>query len=190
MSLRRTVKPHKRRAQERGLQPASARSATVGHAPTAAHSPCPTHLDFNDRVPSRRGASGPLSPQRGEGGRRPDEGWLRHVLRLTEPRSDSTTPTALRPPAQGWREATTLGQRSHEFTTPTGLRLFRSPNGRNPVGVENILTSYSQGSSFLATLGWRTESLWDSEHAHGWGLVFRPHGSNTIIASTRFPRSH
>jgi len=74
-----------------------------------------------------------------------------------------TTPTALHPSAQGWRAATTLDQRANEFTTPTGLRLFHPRNRHNPVGVENILASPSQGSSFLATLGWRTESRWDSE---------------------------
>ena len=31
----------------------------------------------------------------------------------------------------------------------------------NPVGVGSNLFSFSQGSSFLATLGWRTQSLWD-----------------------------
>ena len=32
---------------------------------------------------------------------------------------------------------------------------------RNPVGVDEILRARTQGSSCLATLGWRTQSLWD-----------------------------
>src|SRR5438034_11702579 len=33
--------------------------------------------------------------------------------------------------------------------------------GHNPVGVGFHLRTVTQGSSFLATLGWRTQSLWD-----------------------------
>ena len=32
---------------------------------------------------------------------------------------------------------------------------------RNPFGVEDILRAKTQGSSFLATLGFEAESLWD-----------------------------
>jgi len=34
--------------------------------------------------------------------------------------------------------------------------------GRNPVGVDPFSTRFSQGSSQLATLGFKPESLWDS----------------------------
>jgi hypothetical protein len=34
--------------------------------------------------------------------------------------------------------------------------------GHNPVGVVDSLHAFAQGSSFLATLGFETESLWDS----------------------------
>ena len=52
-------------------------------------------------------------------------------------------------------------------TTPTGLRHVRRAEGHNPFRVEHsrvehIWFTVSQGSSCLATLGWRTESLWDS----------------------------
>jgi hypothetical protein len=80
--------------------------------------------------------------------------------------SFGTTPTALHPVAQGWRNAPTLGQRANESTTPMGLRPFPSPEGHNPVGVENNFASRSQGSSSLATLGWMTESRWDSPFAN------------------------
>ena len=47
-------------------------------------------------------------------------------------------------------------------TTPTGLRQIGCARGRNPFRVEDIWFTISQGSSCLATLGWRTESRWDS----------------------------
>src|SRR5437588_8055527 len=42
-----------------------------------------------------------------------------------------------------------------------GTEQCRSADGRNPVGVVIFSRRWSQGSSFLATLGWRTQSLWD-----------------------------
>jgi len=38
----------------------------------------------------------------------------------------------------------------------------RDEHGRNPVGVGSARPAFSQGSSFLATLGFGAESLWDS----------------------------
>ena len=51
-------------------------------------------------------------------------------------------------------------------STPTGLRLARRNDGRNPVGVETHSRRVSQGSSCLATLGFETESRWDSIAPH------------------------
>ena len=47
------------------------------------------------------------------------------------------------------------------FQPQRGCILF-APMGCNPFRVEDVWFTISQGSSFLATLGWRTESLWDS----------------------------
>src|SRR6266568_672727 len=47
----------------------------------------------------------------------------------------------------------------HGRTVRVGLR--RGEQRRNPVGVGDVLRARTQGSSFLATLGWRTQSLWD-----------------------------
>ena len=47
-------------------------------------------------------------------------------------------------------------------TTPTGLRQAGRARGRNPFRVGEVWFTVSQGSSCLATLGWRTESRWDS----------------------------
>src|SRR5437899_391393 len=65
----------------------------------------------------------------------------------------------------------TLGWLGQNVSPPTGLWLPVSVPGRNPVGVDGRLPRPSQGSSCLppplrdgaarATLGWRTQSLWD-----------------------------
>jgi hypothetical protein len=43
-----------------------------------------------------------------------------------------------------------------------GVAASRERIGRNPFGVDVLFYRLSQGSSFVATLGWRLESLWDS----------------------------
>jgi len=55
------------------------------------------------------------------------------------------------------------GFRTTRQSTPTGLWTRTPEPGRNPVGVDAILTAISQGSSCLATLGFGAESLWDSQ---------------------------
>jgi hypothetical protein len=35
--------------------------------------------------------------------------------------------------------------------------------GRNPFRVESVCGELTQGSAWRATLGWRMESLWDSQ---------------------------
>ena len=53
----------------------------------------------------------------------------------------------------------------------SGLRgMRRSRSGGHPFRVQDFLCAVSQGSSFLATLGWRTESRWDSPRAEFWKL--------------------
>jgi len=48
-------------------------------------------------------------------------------------------------------------------TTPTGLQQRRCADGHNPFRVEDVCFTASQGSlADSATLGWMTESLWDS----------------------------
>jgi hypothetical protein len=48
------------------------------------------------------------------------------------------------------------------IANPNGVvTLLQAPDdSRNPVGVDDPLHT-SQGSSFLATLGWMTQSRWD-----------------------------
>ena len=40
--------------------------------------------------------------------------------------------------------------------------IFFAPTGCNPFRVDDVCFTISQGSSFLATLGYMMESLWDS----------------------------
>jgi hypothetical protein len=85
------------------------------------------------------------------------------------PRCIASIPKGLHLSAQGCEERATLGQRLPKATTPTGLRPFGTTgrartNGTclNPVGVGFFLFHFTQGSSFLATLGFAPESRWDS----------------------------
>src|SRR5439155_26136244 len=71
-------------------------------------------------------------------------------------------PKGLRPPAQGCEERATLGTRKNDHQPQRGCDPNAQP-GRNPVGVDAMFRAISQGSSFLATLGFGSESLWDSQ---------------------------
>lgn len=50
---------------------------------------------------------------------------------------------------------------SRDFQPQRGCT-FLTPTGCNPFRVDDICFTISQGSSFLATLGYMMESLWDS----------------------------
>ena len=75
-------------------------------------------------------------------------------------------PTRFRPPAQACEERATLGYRrpnisNRNAVAATPVLSVRQNICHNPVGlVENFVPS-TQGSSCVATLGWRTQSLWD-----------------------------
>ena len=65
--------------------------------------------------------------------------------------------------AQGCEQRATLGKPLKMFSTPTGvvageMRAVRNRNGRNRVAVGDVCWMLTQGSSFLATLGFGTES--------------------------------
>ena len=64
--------------------------------------------------------------------------------------------------AQGCEARATLGKGTGEFGNPNGVVApVRDEHGHNPVGVGEVCGRGTQGSSCLATLGWRTQSLWD-----------------------------
>ena len=68
------------------------------------------------------------------------------------------------PPAQGCEERATLGSRRTHAINPNGVvPSFATPPRHNPVGVAEFFSGRTQGSSFLATLGFGAESRWDSE---------------------------
>ncbi|SRR5258708_5709285 len=76
----------------------------------------------------------------------------------------SAIPTGLCLPAQGCEERATLGTARKCPATPTGLRpcpLFSSQGAATLSGL-NSSSTFPQGSSFLATQGFVSESLWDS----------------------------
>jgi hypothetical protein len=75
-------------------------------------------------------------------------------------------PTGFRPKAQGCAAGATLGRRYTNIINRNAVVAMPFSSVardvcHNPVGVGSNLFSFSQGSSFLATLGWRTQSLWD-----------------------------
>src|ERR1017187_45050 len=75
-------------------------------------------------------------------------------------------PTGFRPKAQGCAAGATLGRRSTNITNRNAVAAVPfSPVAcdvcHNPVGVALDLDRFTQGSSFLATLGWRIQSPWD-----------------------------
>src|SRR4026207_2330346 len=95
-------------------------------------------------------------------------------LREMNPPHVLPIPKGLRPPAQGCpvREAT-LGNVGKGFPTPTGLRPCYPCNGTfmypprmpQPRCGWNDLSARTQGSlADSATLGFATESLWDSQN--------------------------
>jgi hypothetical protein len=75
-------------------------------------------------------------------------------------------PTGFCPKAQGCAASATLGRRPTNITNRNAVAAISfTPIARdvchNPVGVALDLDRFTQGSSFLATLGWMTQSLWD-----------------------------
>src|SRR5258708_5537544 len=75
----------------------------------------------------------------------------------------SPIPKGLCPPAQGCEERATLGNGKEGVGNPNGVgALWHVEHRHNPVGVGNVRTVFSQGCSSLATLGFESESLWDS----------------------------
>src|SRR5437899_6576088 len=61
---------------------------------------------------------------------------------------------------RGKRRAT-LGLSWQDEPTPNGVAPEGGEHGHNPVGVETGLARFPRVARRLATLGWRTQSLWD-----------------------------
>jgi hypothetical protein len=82
-----------------------------------------------------------------------------HSPQLDESRG--RIPTGFRLKAQGCEQRATLGKGTRARSTPTGLRRLRGERRPQPRWGWHLPTQFTQGSSLLATLGWRTQSLWD-----------------------------
>ena len=93
-----------------------------------------------------------------------------------------TIPKGLCPPAQGCAARATLGKPLQIITNPNGVVANVTRDGRNRVAVGNILGTMTQGSSLLATLGFGTESRWDSHTA-----ALRRPGHDAVRANLDLP---
>jgi hypothetical protein len=87
--------------------------------------------------------------------------------------SGGRIPTGFRLKAQGCEQRATLGKGTRARSTPTGLRRLRGGRRPQPRWGWHLPTQFTQGSSLLATLGWRTQSLRD------WGREQRTCGERT-----------
>jgi len=72
-------------------------------------------------------------------------------------------PNGIESTSPGLRGTSYPGWLNAAYPTPTGLRQIHRACGRNPAGVGAFCGTVSQGSSFLATLGFGLESRWDSQ---------------------------
>ena len=74
---------------------------------------------------------------------------------------------------------------AHMDSNPNGVvSLLRRP-AATPVGLF-AFGHVSQGSSFLATLGFEPESLWDSSLEFPKGITISPHYAPTAASTARF----
>ena len=94
-------------------------------------------------------------------------------------RGSARIPTGFRPKAQGCEERATLGLRPAKFTNRNAVAAIPFSSiargiCHNPVGVGDDYIPFTQGSSYVATLGYLPESRWDS-----------PMDANTVCADSR-----
>ena len=102
-------------------------------------------------IPPSAERSGPLRP-----------GTL-HLARNSKAVGRAGIPKGFRNKAQGCEQRAPLGKGEEGIGNPHGIVALEHDEYRHkPDGVVKVCTIFSQGSSLLATLGWRTESLWDS----------------------------
>ncbi len=167
-----------RRAPARGFQPAS---GSTGHRPVApGNLPGATAARSRTRhAVSKIPCAFPV----------PFGGSPDGTGRLPVP---PPTPTALHHSAQGCRvREATLGQPILFSSTLKGLNPI-APDRCNPFRVETDFAFMTQGSSSLATLGWRMEPRWGSTGARGVSSEVaerRPDGSRGLQPTDANPRA-
>ncbi len=84
-----------------------------------------------------------------------------NVSTLIDSRNVGRIPKGFRFKAQGCEQRATLGNQSGNDFNPNGVATAVVTLVPQPRWGWRALARRSQGSSFLATLGWRTQSLWD-----------------------------
>ena len=89
-------------------------------------------------------------------------GDLPFASRTTWP-MPSANPKGIAPSNPGLRGTSYPGSGQGGRANPNGVASCRPRPRRNPVEIEPQFATVSQGSSGLATLGFGSESLWDSE---------------------------
>src|SRR3989441_1055661 len=83
---------------------------------------------------------------------------------------DRANPEGIPQQSPGLRAASYPGSTGSRRTNPNGVVCVGGERGHNPVGVETRFARYPRVARRLATLGWRTQSLWDCLQWHP-GLV-------------------
>ena len=93
---------------------------------------------------------------------------------FSERRTGLENPEGILAQSPGLRGTSYPGvHRAGRLPTPTGLRRY-SPclfHSHNPVGVGDACLARTQGSSCLATLGWKPQSRWDWQGVSGAGIA-------------------
>ena|SRR5688572_6825861 len=84
--------------------------------------------------------------------------WALHASRAA--RRFSANPEGIQSQSPGLQGTSYPGKGSKLLSTLKGLRSLAAPR-MQPLQGWRISMSLTQGSSFLATLGWMTQSLWD-----------------------------
>src|SRR5260370_42365934 len=80
--------------------------------------------------------------------------------------SSRANPEGILRQSPGLRAASYPGSTESRRTNPNGVVCMGGERGHNPVGVETRLARYPRVARRLATLGWRTQSLWDCLQSH------------------------
>ena len=92
------------------------------------------------------------------------------LSRANSKRCPALNPNGIPPQSPRLRGTSYLGKPRDEHDNPNGVVAmspvtFPRHPCRNPVGVDGSSPTFTQGSSFLATLGFKPQSLWDCPDA-------------------------
>jgi len=71
-------------------------------------------------------------------------------------------PKGFRPKAQGCEARATLGRKVEKIFNPNGVAAVENPPDATPLGLVQVLGRCPQGRRGAPTLGFGTESRWDS----------------------------